>query len=53
MGKDYWNVARLAIQQLLPIQILLVFLRFKLQANFIFQCYRPETWQFYIFPAPS
>ena len=48
MGKSYWR-ARLAIQQHFPIQILLVFLRFKLLPNFIFQCYRPQTWQFYLF----
>ena len=23
--------------------------RFKLLANYIFQCYRPQTWQFYLF----
>ena len=46
--------ARLAIQQHLSIQILLVFLSFKLLPNFIFQCYRPQTWQFYLFsPALS
>ena len=28
------------------IQILLIFLRFELPPNFIFQCYRPQTWQF-------
>ena len=40
-------IASLAIQQLLPI-----FIRFKLLSNFIFQCYRPQTWQFYlVFPA--
>ena len=28
--------------------------RFELPPNFIFQCYRPQTWQFYIFfPALS
>ena len=42
MGKSCWR-ARLVIQQLFPIQILLVFLRFKLLPNFIFQCYRPQT----------
>ena len=41
-------------QQHFPIQILLVFLRFKLLPNVIFQCYRPQTWQFYLFfPALS
>ena len=36
------------------IQILLVFLRFKLLPNFIVQRYRPQTWQFYLFfPALS
>ena len=40
--------ARLALQQHFPIQILLVFLRFKLLPNFIFQCYRLQTWQFYL-----
>ena len=35
-----------------PIQILLPFPIFKLLPNFIFQCYRPQTWQFYlVFPA--
>ena len=28
---------------------ILLFLRFKLLPNFIFQCYRPQTWQFYLF----
>ena len=37
--------ASLAIQQLFPIQILLIFLRFEQPPNFIFQCYRPQTWQ--------
>ena len=40
---------RLAIQQDFLIQILLVFLRFELLPNFIFQCYRPQTWQLYLF----
>ena len=36
------------------IQILIIFLKFELPPNFIFQCYRPQTWQFYIFfPALS
>ena len=36
------------------VQILSVFLRFKLLPNFIFQCYRHQTWQFYLFfPALS
>ena len=48
MGKSWW-LARLAIQQLFPIQILLIFLRFELLPNFIFECYRPQTWQFYLF----
>ena len=49
MGTSCW-IARLAIQQHFPIQILLVYLRFKV----IFQCYRPQTWQFYLcFPALS
>ena len=30
------------------IQILLIFLRFELPPDLIFQCYRPQTWQFYI-----
>ena len=52
MGKSCWT-ARLAIQQHFPIQILLVFLRFKL-LPIIFHCYRPQTWQFYLFfPALS
>ena len=52
MGK--FAGARLALQQHFPIQILLVFLSFKLLPNFIFQCYRPQTWQFYLFsPALS
>ena len=46
-------IANLAIQQHFPIQILLVFLRFKL-LPIIFHCYRPQTWQFYLFfPALS
>ena len=48
MEKSCW-LARLANQQLFPIQILLIFLRFELPPNFIFQCYRPQTWQFYLF----
>ena len=32
-----------------PIQILLIFLRFEMPPNFTFQCYRPQTWQFYLF----
>ena len=39
MGKSCWN----------NIQILLVFLIFKLLPNFIFQCYRPQTQQFHLF----
>ena len=35
----------LALQQLFPIQILLIFLRFEPPPNFLFQCYRPQTWQ--------
>ena len=42
-------VARLANQQLFPIQILLPFPIFKLLPNFIFHCYRPQTWQLYLF----
>ena len=42
-------IASLALQQHFPIQTLLVFLRFKLLPNFIFQCYRPQTWQIYLF----
>ena len=34
--------------RLFPIQLLLIFLRFKLLPNVIFHCYRPQTWQFYI-----
>ena len=53
MGKCCW-IASLGIQQLFPIQILLPFPIFKLLPNYIFQCYRPETWQFYLFfPALS
>ena len=53
MGKSCWR-ARLAIQQHFPIQILLVFLRFKLPPKFIFQCYRIQTWVSYLFfPALS
>ena len=50
MGKSCW-IASLVhdLQQRFPIQILLVFPRFKLPPNFIFQCYRPHTWQFYLF----
>ena len=39
----------LPIQQGFPIHILLLFLRFELLQNFIFECYRPQTWQFYLF----
>ena len=47
-------MGKVATQQHFPIQILLVVLRFKLPPNFIFQCYRPHTWQFYlVFPALS
>ena len=53
MGKCCW-IARLALQQHFPIQILFPFPIFKLLPNFIFQCYRPQTWQFYLcFPALS
>ena len=52
MGKCYRMVSLNALQQLFPIQILLIFPRFKLPPNFIFQCYRSQTWQFYlVFPA--
>ena len=47
VGKSCWRV-RLAIQQLFLIQILLPFPIFKLPPNFIFQWYRPQTWQFYL-----
>ena len=51
MGRSCW-IARLAIQQLFPIQIFLPFAIFKLLPNFIFQCYRLQTGQFYlVFPA--
>ena len=47
-------MASLALQQLFPKQTLLIFLRFELLPNFIFQCYRLQTWQFYLFfPALS
>ena len=36
-------VASLAIQQLFPIQILLIFPRFELLKNVIFECYGPQT----------
>ena len=50
----YGWTASLALQQLFPIQILLIFLRFELLPNFIFHCYRPQTWQStYFFPAFS
>ena len=42
------RTARFALQQLFPIQILLILLRFKLLPNFIFQWYRPQTWQLYL-----
>ena len=48
MGKSCW-MASIAIQQLFPIQILLPFPIFKLLPNFIFECYKPQTWQFYLF----
>ena len=48
MGKSCW-MASLAIQKLFPIQILL---RFELLRNVIFECFIPQTWQFYlVFPA--
>ena len=51
MGKSCWR-ARLGIQQFFRIEIFLPFLIFKLLLNFIFQCYRPQTWQSYlVFPA--
>ena len=44
----------LAIQQLFPYKSSCHFWYFKLLPNFIFQCYRPQTWQFYLFlPALS
>ena len=44
----------LALQQLFPIQIHLTFPTFKLLSYFIFQCYRPQTRQLYLFfPALS
>ena len=47
LGKSCW-IARIAIEQLYPI------LRINLLPNFIFQCYRPQTWHFYLFfPALS
>ena len=47
MGKSCW-MAMLAIPQLFPIQIL-IFPRFELLKNFIFEQYRPQTWQCYLF----
>ena len=32
-----------------PIQILLIFLRLKLRENVVFQCYKSQTWQLYLF----
>ena len=44
--------ARLALQRIFPIQILLPFPRFKLLPNFIYERYRPQTWQISLyFPA--
>ena len=37
--------ASLTLQQLFPIQILLIFFRFEPPPNFIFHRYRPQTWQ--------
>ena len=48
MGKSCRR-ARLAIQELFPIQISLPFPIFKLLPNCIFQCYMPQIWQFYLF----
>ena len=45
MGQSCW-MASLGIQHLFPIQILLIFLRFELLPNFIFECYTPHTLQF-------
>ena len=42
MGKCCW-MASLVIQQLFPIQILLIFLRFELPPNFIFERNRSQT----------
>ena len=47
MGKRCW-MASLAKQQLFPIQILKIFPRLELLQHFIFECYRPQTWQFYL-----
>ena len=44
---ELWQA--LPSRNLFPIQILLIFLIFELPPNFIFQCYRPQTWQFYLF----
>ena len=45
------RLASLADQQLFLLQILVIFLRFELALNFIFYCYRSQTWQFYlVFP---
>ena len=43
MGKSCWR-ASLAIQLLFPIQILLILPGIKELPNFIFQCYRHQTW---------
>ena len=55
MGKSCWLASlinNIANQQLFPIQIFIPFPIFKLLPNFILQCYRPQTWQFYlVFPA--
>ena len=48
MRRSCWR-ARLALQQLFPIQNLLQFPIFNPLPNFIFECYRPQTWQFYLF----
>ena len=48
MGKCCWRASP-PLQQLLLIQILFTFPIFKLPPHFIFQCYRPPTWQFYLF----
>ena len=53
MGNCCW-IASLATQHICPIHILLPFPIFKLPPNSIFQCYRLQTWQFYLFfPARS
>ena len=53
MGADFQitKFNRVYMAATFSIQIFLIFLRFELPPNLIFQCYRPQTWQSYLFLA--